>query len=62
MKYSTSASELTFFAAQLLTSASKDDLQAVLDENNLEQRVEKVLALMIKEVEQKRVTKDKREH
>lgn len=36
MKYSTSASELSFFACQLLTSASKEDLQAVLDENQLE--------------------------
>ena len=61
MKVAKSPSDLTYFACQLLTVAPKGDLQAVLDENDLELRMTLVNRLIVIEMQQKKTAKDKRE-
>ena len=54
-----SASELTYFICQMLTTPSKHEFQAILDENDIEKRMTIVGALLNKELLEKRATKAK---
>ena len=53
IKELTSASELTFFVCQLLTSPMKTEFQAILDQNDIEARMNLVANLIAKEVQVK---------
>ena len=54
-----SASELTYFVCQMLTTPSKNEFQAILNENDIEKRMQIVGAFMNKELIAKRAQKDK---
>lgn len=46
----TSAVDLTYYICTLLSSATKQDLQSVLDNNSAEQRMATVTAMLNKEI------------
>ena len=56
-----SASELTFFVCQMLTTPSKAEFQAVLNENDIKMRLQMVSAILNKELQGKRQQKEKME-
>lgn len=45
-----SASELTFYTCQLLSSPSKSAFQSILDENDIEKRMKMVAGFIAREV------------
>ena len=60
-KMTNSASELTYFICQMLTVPSKNEFQAILNQNDIEKRMTIVGALLNKELLAKRAQKEKME-
>jgi len=54
-----SASELTYFVCQMLSSPSKVEFQSILNENDIDTRMQIVAGFLSKELTTKRVQKDK---
>lgn len=61
IKSTESAVELTYFVCQMLTLASKADLQSLLDMNDPELRMTTVNAMLMKELTQINEQRDKRD-